>query len=285
MRNAFEIMHQQQVSEMKPDLDPETDEKTSKDRMRNSLIRLVRSKRLFWRASESKTRGEHCIQTLKNVLWYIDGHHDTLKKQSQKIPGLFETFTGYNVPEKSKHRKRTSQNLDQGKLSSYASDLFELLLAPYRSQTGWIDFRKDVVCLANSIREYAELLCKQNFKVKALHSFPIPVRSLSDRLSVTYLKKVTHKVPDAVYSELNADVLMFPLYQPFALSKYLPLDKHKRYLYIHQLRDNLSRESMLNDSPGNNTGNAYYLIPVEPSDPDATKLEQSQQAIEEIKVT
>lgn len=91
-------------------------------------------------------------------------------------------------------------------------------------------------------------------------------------------------MPDTLYKELNDNVTIVPPYQPFAICKYLPQDKHQRYLYIDQLRDNLSRQSMLvTDCPGNNTGNAYYLIPINLSDSEATRVQNSQQAIEEIK--
>ena len=34
-----------------------------------------------------------------DCLWYLDGHHSALEKQSCTIPSLFTRFNGYNTPE------------------------------------------------------------------------------------------------------------------------------------------------------------------------------------------
>ena len=44
-------------------------------------------------------------------LWYVDGHHEKLKKQPAPIPDYYARFTGYNLPHLSKHRKRQGTNL------------------------------------------------------------------------------------------------------------------------------------------------------------------------------
>lgn len=68
-------------------------------------------------------------------LWYLDGHYDKLKKQSCPVPELCLTFTGYNTPEISKHRKRQSSNMSASTLNSLASSLFRILQASFWSKT------------------------------------------------------------------------------------------------------------------------------------------------------
>ena len=64
-----------------------------------------------WRDSEVDDSGVSLIRALVDTLWTIDGHHDTLRSRSYPISEVFGCFSGYNVPEKSKHQKWTIQNL------------------------------------------------------------------------------------------------------------------------------------------------------------------------------
>ncbi len=49
--------------------------------------------------------GNIFIGTVAEILWKLDGHAETLKNRGCGIPAMFEGFTGYNQPSKSKHRK------------------------------------------------------------------------------------------------------------------------------------------------------------------------------------
>jgi len=48
------------------------------------------------------------VRALVDTFWSIDGHHDTFRARSHPIPAVFDCFSGYNVPEKSKHRNGQS---------------------------------------------------------------------------------------------------------------------------------------------------------------------------------
>lgn len=41
VRNAFDVMHQQQINDMRPDLPQDVEEKTRKDMMHSSLLHLL----------------------------------------------------------------------------------------------------------------------------------------------------------------------------------------------------------------------------------------------------
>lgn len=75
--NAFDIMRQQQFRELRLELPIEMNERTSNDRLHNSVLHLLRSKGLQRRRCESRTHCEHFILMLTNLLWYSDGHRDT----------------------------------------------------------------------------------------------------------------------------------------------------------------------------------------------------------------
>ena len=72
------------------------DPKTGKQKFRNTVISFLKEKRCFWHSGEVANSS-----ALVDIIWSIDGHHDTLNSRSCPIPALFHCFSGYNVPEKS----------------------------------------------------------------------------------------------------------------------------------------------------------------------------------------
>ena len=92
--------------------------------------------------------GKKFITDLSNTLWYIDGHHRVLSSRSCDIPKFFSNFTGYNRPEKSKHRKRSISNLKRDKLLELASNLQEHVVSSWIQRHEWCTFR---VALSNLI--------------------------------------------------------------------------------------------------------------------------------------
>jgi len=77
----------------------------------NSVITFLKKGGHVWRGSEVYNNGVAFVRTLVDTLWAINGHQDTLRSRSYPIPDIFSCFIGYNVPEQSKHRKRTIKNM------------------------------------------------------------------------------------------------------------------------------------------------------------------------------
>ena len=109
--------------------------------------------------------------------------HLTQEAVSCPIPALLHCFSGYNVPEKSKHRKRTIDNLSCTALQSCADALFGCLQGAYWSRENWKEFKSSIEKLAKSISDYANYLLKQSVVTKRLHLFTEPVRQVADNLS------------------------------------------------------------------------------------------------------
>ena len=109
-------------------------------------------------------------------------------QQSCPIPAVFAKFVNYNVPEKSKHRKRPFGNMQYDVLSGIHRSLFSILQASFWQQEKWKQFHADVVSLARSIAQYYDYLNSQCKKVKLAHQSPTPVRSLADSMCVKYVK-------------------------------------------------------------------------------------------------
>lgn len=98
--------------------------------------------------------GTHFVSLLTDVLWYADGHHDTLGSQSCPIPRVFQSFVGYNVPELSKHRKRALSNMSSIQLDSYSQQLYQCLFAHYWKQDQFSTLCIAVEGLACCLKEY-----------------------------------------------------------------------------------------------------------------------------------
>lgn len=64
------------------------------------------------------------VSVLRDVLWYIDGHHSKLAEWSCGIPIVLKQFTSFNVPERSKHRKRANTSLSADVLQSHSHRLY-----------------------------------------------------------------------------------------------------------------------------------------------------------------
>ena len=102
MLNAFDIMHKSQQELSQRRLPQHLLERTKKDKLFNDLLNLLETKEWEW-APDGIESGRRFLTTLTNVLWCLDGHHETLSHQEFKVPEFFSPYQGYNVPQASKH--------------------------------------------------------------------------------------------------------------------------------------------------------------------------------------
>ena len=79
----------------------EKQNKTRKDELYNDIITLLGEQNPSWLSSDVDSSGIALVRNLTDCLWYIDGHHDVLKKQGCSVPSIFSQFTGYNQPQTS----------------------------------------------------------------------------------------------------------------------------------------------------------------------------------------
>ena len=117
-RNAFEsMMMSQRALSFQSQLPARIDApRNKKDEMFNDLVSLFEEKNWKWNDGGS-SHGNNFVFGLRDTLWYIDGHHSTLEERSCPIPEPFSKFVGYNIPERSKHRKRQRSNLSYDTLA------------------------------------------------------------------------------------------------------------------------------------------------------------------------
>lgn len=110
--NAFSIMMsaQRQMCRTLPPLIPQP--RNKKEELHNAIIQLLEKDGLAYTSSEVDCGvAGTTVKTLTDVLWYVDGHQSKFSDRGCYIPPLFEAFAGYNKPELTKHRKRSSMTL------------------------------------------------------------------------------------------------------------------------------------------------------------------------------
>ena len=103
--NVFEVMMASQRQLCLQKLPEKKKEYNSKDRLYNSIVHLLQEKDVAFSSTEVDHVVVNLVRTLQECLWYIDGPHANFEYHSSLIPDVFSRFTGFNVPEKSKHSR------------------------------------------------------------------------------------------------------------------------------------------------------------------------------------
>ena len=93
-RNSFEVFLASQQELSQPKLPFFVKERNNKDRLYNSVLRLLDRKELRRRSDTASTHSTRFVRTLTNVLWYIDGHHDILKSTHSPSQTFFKILRG-----------------------------------------------------------------------------------------------------------------------------------------------------------------------------------------------
>ena len=261
--NAFSVMMSSQRQQQQPRLPSYVPVRTRKDELYNDVLQMLNEENLLF---IDVIAGKNFVKTLVECLWYLDGHHETLKKQSSSVPEYFSRFVGYNLPEVSKHRKRQASNLSSVVLKSLASTLFQNLEASFWSDLSFRHLQKHTRTLAQSLANYSEYLSSQNKTMKHHHALPLPVRQLSDALSIKYLKPCGDPEPLAKFNDLIAAIDGKEDFEQLFLNDFTPTTAMSRYQFLQSLERNgiSSPVVLLTHSSGNNAGNLHFIwkVPV-----------------------
>ena len=182
------------------------------------------------------------IEKLRDVLWYIDGHSSTMEIRSEnRIPSFFEQFAGFNRPEKSKHRKRTIENLSSEKLKIHCLNLKEVLLCmPFlRDTEEWQNIHENCSKLIDVIESYLDYLKEKRVKMRLINE--TPRTTIEDGSNITVLRKNVRGVNDALV-KLNNAVKLSAEYQPLNIREYLEsgIDRQR----VHYIIEILKKEGL-----------------------------------------
>ena len=150
------------------------------------------------------------IKVLVECLWYLDGCYHIFEKQGYVIPKIFTNFSGYNVPEASKHHKRALDNMAVSVLCDYSTSLLSCLQAAYWKESIFLCFKKELEQLTESLVGYQNYLESQ-IKMKLAHDSDVPIHKISDCLSIEFMKKNPARLP--CFTDLSQTLSSVDSYQ------------------------------------------------------------------------
>ena len=105
--------------------------------LKNDVIEWLAQNQLGWEKAFAESVGRTFVNTLADVLWYIDGNFATLHDRGCGVTACFESFQGYNKPEERKKRKRDETNLKASELTAFSNSLFTLASSSYLKADRW----------------------------------------------------------------------------------------------------------------------------------------------------
>lgn len=283
-QSAVQVLMNAQRSLDQPRLPTKTTREslTMKDVLFNSVVDFLGVQELAWRGTDADGVGKKFVSSLVDCLWYIDGRSHVFEKQGCKLPDFVSNFAGYNKPEVSKHRKRTAENMCSSIIRSHSSTLFSCLQSVYWSRPKFAKFKPLIEQLAGSLTQYSDLLTSHNKRMKEIHSSPVPIRQLSDSLSISVINKSALRYPR--YNEIFGVLSDLEPYQHICLTDLCPEDPRERYRLITGLKNGLDIPVVsLTYSPGNNCGNMHFLWKYPDTESMGTVFERSIPVVEIIK--
>ena len=283
--NAFQVMLASQRQLCLRKLPRKKTEYNRKDGLYNSILDFLQEEGLAFTTHDVDHVGINLVRTLQECLWYIDGRHTIIEQHSSKIPTVFSRFVGFNVPEKSKHRKRALGNMQHDVLSGLHQSLFRVLQASFWQQTEkWKQFHGDTAALASSLAHYCDYLGDQCKKMKLNHVSTTPVRNLADSICVKFVKPCQRDCLPR-FNELNQHLQTRQTYEHVFLNQFTPDDPRKRYDYLQSLERSGCKFPVVivTHSSGNNAGNVHFAWRVSSTEPLEAIMDRSQKVIKEIK--
>ena len=233
--NLFTLMMATQRNNKKlpatfPELKP-----NHKIQLKNDILKWLEKNELGWSPDACEQQGNIFIKTLTETLWNLDGHAETLKNRGCGIPDMFEGFTGYNKPGKSKHRKRPHTNLEYQKIVELSQELFQLCGSSYLKRVEWKSVYESLLRLADNLRRYATYLQHQTVSSQATHAKKVLQADVDEWEVYQANIFIDSSTKRARYKLLHEALLHAQPYQPIFVNEYAPTDRRRRNEYVNKL--------------------------------------------------
>ena len=204
-------------------------ERNKRHKLYNDIIKFLTSRDLTFKTDEVDTSGVKLVRLLCDILWHIDGHHHVFQSRSLPLPVEFQSFSNYNVPEFSKHRKRRTYNLSSDLIQQFVLDLSVILDESYWDRDGWCEFKQLLLSLLCSLSGYVEYLNSKNKMMKLRHKSPTPVRDLGSNLSIKYLSPCSGIKGDSSFEKvIERELMKVSDYEYVEVTQFLPSDPAKK---------------------------------------------------------
>ena len=229
------------------------------------------------------------LKKLTTFFYYVDGQFakmaDNVSFNINKANTLPTLFSGYNVPQLTKHRKRTLSNLSEERLSSVVMDVKESIQSQvFLKDKSWLLPMTHIHELLDLSLTYSSFL-----KKKAKQSMKTPTETPSEastQLNVEILEKSKRQVIHSQLQKLDCILGNENDFIPISIKQHLETSDRKKIFY---LLDTLKEHGISSrcvfysiDQPGNLPNLAFlWKIPQNISEGDL--LRHSSQIITELK--
>ena len=207
-----------------------------KHKLKNAIISWLEVSKLGWERDSVNTLGIGFIHTLGDVMWYIDGNHDTLKNGGSSVPVRLKQFSGYRQPEKQKKKRLAPENLSCDQIDAFSKVLFNLSMASYMKKAAWVSVCSDIIQLAKAFQKYAEYL-KQNLttKKKAHEDLQSPHSKSSDHFKIQSAECRPASMCTSTYSKLHEALHNAGDEEPLDINSFAPAKRNRRFEFIQNL--------------------------------------------------
>ena len=201
--------------------------------MYNDLLDLMREIGIKW--DDPTVYGAPFLRALRDALWYVDGHHDTIAEKAPKIPEVFaKKFVGYNCPESHKHRKRVKGNLCRSELGRHTLVLQDKLQASWFKKPAFKELATAVEGLVGSLNAYSAYLHEKTKYQKMHHELNSPSATPSDPSHLEYLPEIA--TISSLLQPIDEMLKKKEPYVPIAVSNFAPDDRRQRYRCVYVCR-------------------------------------------------
>ena len=233
----------------------------------NDVCVLLSEKNVGFTIDEVQGIGHHIVQTLTDILWYIDGQHHKFDSRSRHgkvtpIPSLFSRFNkgdkdntgGYN-DWRSKRRK--PPQLSQKDIVEHKNKLVTLISHPRLCTAQWKEMRNELECFVKCLHEYANQMRENLVHSEERHHSQQPLRLLE-------VDSASRDIPASkapikpIYARLLCRLEKIDYYDPILIDTSLSVsDKYTRYRFFKDLELSCSIHLFVYHA-GSQLGNIYY---------------------------
>ena len=189
--DAFQVMMAAAANKVGKNIPKQIENpKNGLDQLFNCMLSLLLSSGCIFPENVGPSGGTF-VDTLKKLLRHLDSQYQKIDQEvlsSQKVPAIFKRkFSGYNLPEKSKHRKREIRNFSCQKMEGLCIRTKELIQClPFLDDVPVNEFTVQIQQLVSLVEVHCTYLRGQAKRVA--RSENTPRTPLELRTNVTILK-------------------------------------------------------------------------------------------------
>lgn len=212
--------------------------KNQKERLRNELLGWLSEKNCVLPSNCGKG-ANFFVTKFCDMLYYLHGQYSKIEFEIGKVknvPKVFKTrFSGFNVPEKNKHGKRTRSNLSDRKLEEHSVSVRESIQSHvYLNQAPWSEVKLLILDVVSVVEQYCVSLRASRVKNKPSRETPRSEVEIKTKTTVLPVNK--GRLHHALL-EVEKQVEKLDSYDPLSIWELLPgCDRHRVYEVIEKLK-------------------------------------------------